>query len=234
VTPQGERDRCRFTIIDSGVGITPEGLTRLFQRFSQVDSGISRVHGGSGLGLAISKGLAELMGGQVGVMSEPGKGSAFWVELELERVEAASADNIDVEGDQGLGAHILLVDDHPMNRELGQTVLALLGCTCDVAADGREAIEAAGMARYDAILMDVHMPGIDGLAATRAIRALPGAAGAVPIIAMSADVLPEHVDRCRVAGMVDSVGKPINIEVLHACLTRWIGRDREGQMVKAA
>ena len=114
-----------------------------------------------------------------------------------------------------------------MNRELGQLMLGLVGCEVDLACDGREAIEAARSGVYDAILMDVHMPGVDGLAATRAIRAMDGPAGAVPIIAMSADVLPEQVARTREAGMVDSVGKPIDLETLQACLARWVGADVE-------
>ena len=122
-----------------------------------------------------------------------------------------------------LGARILLVDDHPMNRELGGLMLNLLGCTVDMACDGREAIEAARANVYDAILMDVHMPGVDGLAATRAIRSLDGPSSRTPIIAMSADVLPEQVARMREAGMVDSVGKPIDLDSLQACLARWVG-----------
>ena len=117
---------------------------------------------------------------------------------------------------------VLLVDDHPTNRELGQLMLGLLGCQVDLACDGREAIEAARKGAYDVILMDVHMPVVDGLAATRAIRAMDGPAGQVPIIAMSADVLPEQVARMREAGMVDNLGKPIDIASLQDCLSRWL------------
>lgn len=223
VEPGDHRDRVRIAVHDTGMGIAPHAAAALFQRFSQVDSSVSRNHGGSGLGLAICKGLIETMGGRVGVTSELGAGSTFWLELELERARQMPANAPqDAEGEV-FAAHILLVDDHPMNRELGALMLGLLGCTVDLACDGREAIEAARSGAYDAILMDVHMPGVDGLAATRTIRGMEGRAGATPIIAMSADVLPEQVARMREAGMVDSVGKPIALETLQACLNRWVG-----------
>ncbi|MFZ3006094.1 MAG: ATP-binding protein [Phenylobacterium sp.] len=233
VAPQGDLDLIRIAVTDTGPGIAPEAAERLFQRFSQVDSSVSRTHGGTGLGLAICKGLVDLMGGKVGVQSAVGQGSTFWLEVPMTRADALVAVEADEDAEQGLSAHILLVDDHPMNRELGVTILSLLGCTADVACDGREAIEAAKTGRYDAILMDVHMPVIDGLAATRAIRALEGPMSMTPIIAMSADVLPEQVARMREAGMVDSVGKPISIQALNDCLARWIGRDADGEVLAA-
>jgi CheY-like chemotaxis protein len=115
---------------------------------------------------------------------------------------------------------VLLVDDHPMNRELGHALLTLAGCDVSTAEDGAQAVEAAGLGGFDLILMDVHMPGMDGLAAARAIRALPGPQGAVPIIALSADVLPEQIARCRAAGMDDHVAKPIRREELVAAVAR--------------
>ncbi len=223
LTAEGDRDRVRISVADTGVGITKEAAAALFQRFSQVDSSVSRTHGGSGLGLAICKGLIEAMGGQVGVDSAPGAGSTFWLELTLERARAPMQPIEEEDRAEALSAHVLLVDDHPMNRELGVLMLQILGCTVDVACDGREAIEAAKTGRYDAILMDLHMPVVDGLAATRAIRAMDGPMSQAPIIAMSADVLPEQIARMREAGMVDSVGKPVKIENLQACLSRWTG-----------
>ena len=130
--------------------------------------------------------------------------------------------------DAPLAARILLVDDHPMNRELGVAILNILGCEADVAASGREAIEAMSVNQYDAVLMDIHMPQMDGIAAARAIRKLGGAAAATPIISMSADVLPEQVERCRKAGMVDAVSKPIGMEAMHAALERWVGKTCDG------
>jgi signal transduction histidine kinase/ActR/RegA family two-component response regulator len=223
LTAEGDRDRVRISVADTGMGITKEAAAALFQRFSQVDSSVSRTHGGSGLGLAICKGLIEAMGGQVGVDSAPGAGSTFWLELTLERARAPMQPIEEEDRAEALSAHVLLVDDHPMNRELGVLMLQILGCTVDVACDGREAIEAAKTGRYDAILMDLHMPVVDGLAATRAIRAMDGPMSQAPIIAMSADVLPEQIARMREAGMVDSVGKPVKIENLQACLSRWTG-----------
>jgi signal transduction histidine kinase/ActR/RegA family two-component response regulator len=225
-------DLYRFEVVDTGMGISAEAAAGLFQRFSQADSSISRTHGGTGLGLAICKGLIELMGGQIGVVSEVGHGSTFWFEVPLVQVEAAAEIGEADEAD-AVSAHILLVDDHPMNRELAVTILAMLGCTADTAADGHEAIARAAERRYDVILMDVHMPSLDGLAATRAIRASGGPSARVPIIAMSADVLPEQIAKCLEAGMVDNVGKPINIEALHEVLSNWVGRDAYGETLVA-
>jgi signal transduction histidine kinase/CheY-like chemotaxis protein len=233
VSEQGDRDRVRISVTDTGVGIAKEAADALFQRFSQVDSSVSRTHGGTGLGLAICKGLIEAMGGQVGVQSTPGAGSTFWLELDLERARVSASSDEEEGHGEALSAHILLVDDHPMNRELGVLMLQILGCTADVACDGREAIEAAKSGRYDAILMDLHMPVVDGLAATRAIRALDGPMSKVPIIAMSADVLPEQISRMRDVGMVDSVDKPVKIENLYACLSRWTGPAASGEAAAA-
>jgi signal transduction histidine kinase/ActR/RegA family two-component response regulator len=228
IQAEGPSDRVRIAVVDTGVGIAPDAQPTLFDRFQQVDSSISRTHGGTGLGLAICKGLIEAMGGRVGVSSAPGEGSEFWMDVSLPRAQAQVLSEAEQPGDALPAAQILLVDDHPMNRDLGVAVLAMLGCAVDVACDGLEAVDAARLKRYDAILMDVHMPGLDGLAATRAIRALDGPVSRTPIIAMSADVLPEQVARMQAAGMVDSVEKPISLEALHACLSRWIGRDSDG------
>ena len=220
----GDADTVRIEVADTGVGIAPEALPRLFQRFTQADSSISRSYGGTGLGLSISRGLAELMGGQVGAWSQAGEGSTFWLELTLPRAVGAEAATPDRADETEITAHILLVDDNAANRELGVSVLQILGCSVETACDGQQAIEAAAARRYDLILMDVHMPGIDGLAATRAIRALPGPAGRTPIIAMTADVLPEQIERCRAAGMVDHVSKPIKVERLYDRLVFWLAQ----------
>lgn len=233
IQPEGPSDRVRIAVVDTGVGIALDAQPTLFDRFQQVDGSISRTHGGTGLGLAICKGLVEAMGGRIGVISAPGKGSEFWLDVSFPRAQAQELAEAQQPREALPAAQILLVDDHPMNRDLGVAVLAMLGCAVDVACDGREAVDAARMNRYDAILMDVHMPGMDGLAATRAIRALDGPVSRTPIIAMSADVLPEQVARMQAAGMVDSVEKPISLEALHACLSRWVGRDSDGAEVAA-
>jgi CheY-like chemotaxis protein/anti-sigma regulatory factor (Ser/Thr protein kinase) len=217
------RDHVRFAITDSGVGIAPENQARLFRRFVQVDSSVSRAYGGTGLGLAICKGLVDLMGGTIGVESQAGQGSTFQVMLPLDRAALAHDVASEAVADGMLGAHILLVDDHPVNRELGLVMLTMLGCTCETAANGVEALEAAQSGRYDLIFMDLHMPVLDGLGAARAIAALPGPAGAVPIVALTADVMPEKQAECRAAGLVDAIGKPIDIEHLRAAISQWRG-----------
>lgn len=222
VRDQGCEMLLRFEVHDTGVGIPKALMPRLFRRFSQADSSARRAFGGTGLGLAICKGLVEAMGGVIGVRSRPGLGSTFWFEISAEPA-AVLTDVADAAPSADLGrVRVLLVDDHPMNRDLGATVLKLLGCEVSLACDGAEAVDLAAATAFDAILMDIHMPVMDGVEATRAIRALKGPAAMAPIIAMSADVMPEMVERCRRAGMNDAVGKPIQIEALHAALARCI------------
>ena len=222
---QGSDVLLRFEVQDTGVGIPRDLMPRLFRRFSQADSSVSRAFGGSGLGLAICKGLVEAMGGLIGVKSQPGAGSTFWFEIVADRALAdrpQTEPEVEATPAQTLGrVRVLLVDDHAMNRDLGATVLDLLGCDVELACDGAEALEMARKGGFDAILMDIHMPVMDGVEATRMIRALEGPAGQVPIIAMSADVMPEMMERCRRAGMSDTLGKPIQIEALNSALARW-------------
>ena len=223
--PGEMEDRLRFEIIDTGIGIPIDLQPRLFQRFSQLDAATTRAYGGAGLGLAISKALVELMGGRIGVESAPGHGSVFWIELTAPRAEQLAPTEPAPRADPS-AARILLVDDHPMNREIGAALLTLVGCRVDTADNGREAVEMAARGGYDVILMDIHMPEMDGLAATRAIRALDGDAGQVPIIAMSADALPQQVERCYAAGMVDHIAKPVQRELLYAKVSRWLEAGR--------
>ena len=223
VEPGDLEDRLKFEVVDTGVGIAVEQQGRLFQRFSQVDSSASRAYGGAGLGLAISKALVELMGGKIGVDSALGHGSAFWIELSAPQVDAYDAPAPERPTHPGAG-RILLVDDHPMNREIGAALLSLAGCQVETADNGQQAVAMAARGGFDIILMDIHMPEMDGLAATRAIRALEGEAGRIPIIAMSADALPQQVERCYAAGMVDHVAKPVQRDVLYAKVSRWLAR----------
>jgi signal transduction histidine kinase len=221
VEPGDHEDRLRFEIADTGVGISVEQQPLLFQRFSQVDSSASRTYGGAGLGLAISRALVELMAGKIGVDSVPGRGSCFWIEIAAPVAEPLTVAERRQPASPS-AARILLVDDHPMNREIGVALLTLAGCQVDIAENGQQAVDAAAVGEYDMILMDIHMPLMDGLAATRAIRALPAPAGKIPIIAMSADALPQQVERCYAAGMVDHIAKPIQREVLYAKVERWL------------
>jgi len=223
VEPGDIEDRLRFEIVDTGVGVAIEHQGRLFQRFSQVDGSSSRAYGGAGLGLAISKALVELMGGRIGVDSALGHGSAFWIEVSAPPVEAYDAVEPQPAANPS-AARILLVDDHPMNREIGTALLTLVGCQVETAENGHQAVEMAQRGGFDIILMDIHMPEMDGLAATRAIRALGNGASQIPIIAMSADALPQQVERCYAAGMVDHVAKPVQREVLYAKISRWLAR----------
>jgi CheY-like chemotaxis protein len=212
---------------DSGIGVEPRVIGRLFTRFSQADSSTTRDYGGTGLGLAICKGLVERMGGRIGVESRSGIGSTFWFELPAVRLQAAEAGQGPANAvAQPLQGRVLLVDDHAMNRMLGETLLGLLGCEVDLASSGEEAVEAASRVRYGAILMDVHMPKMDGLAATRAIRAGGGPSAQTPVIAMSADVMTRNLEDCRNAGMVDHIAKPVQLPVMHAVLQRWMGSTR--------
>ena len=221
----------RFEVSDTGIGIAPEVQARLFQRFSQADSSISRSYGGTGLGLAISKALVTRMGGTIGVESRLGEGARFWIALTAERCDTTPpppAGRAALKPAVGRPARVLLVDDHPMNRELGKALLTLAGCETVTAEDGAQALRAVQTGDFDLVLMDVHMPGMDGLAAARAIRALPGPVAAIPIVALSADVMPEQIARCRAAGMDDHVGKPIRREDLVAAVARALRDDADG------
>ncbi|UAL09803.1 ATP-binding protein [Caulobacter segnis] len=221
LTAGPEPGALRFEVSDTGIGIAAEVQARLFQRFSQADSSISRSYGGTGLGLAISKALVTRMGGAIGVESQLGEGARFWIALTAEPAAVpppAVAPTPETTTERA--ARVLLVDDHPMNRELGKALLTLAGCETITADDGAQALRAVQAGDFDLVLMDVHMPGMDGLAAARAIRALAGPVAAIPIVALSADVLPEQIARCRAAGMDDHVAKPIRREELIAAVAR--------------
>ena len=214
--------RLQFLVSDTGIGIPRNKQGRLFRRFSQVDGSISREFGGTGLGLAISKHLVELMGGEIGVESEEGRGSTFWFKVNLRKAEAVEASGAPGEkAPQALReAHLLLVEDVEANQEIAQVVLEAAGYIVDVAGNGADAVQAVRTRKYDLVLMDVQMPGMDGLAATRRIRQLPGPERDIPIIAMTANVLPEQVAGFLAAGMNDHVGKPFDRGKLYARIER--------------
>ena len=220
--------RLRMSVTDTGVGVPPERADRLFQRFSQIDASSSRRHGGTGLGLAISKSLIEVMGGEIGCESAPGAGSTFWFEIPApaatvsDEPPARAAPPADI---QAPSASILIVDDVSVNRELIAAMLSPFDVTLAEAASGAEAVRATMAQRFDLILMDLQMPGMDGMAATRAIRANSDLNRATPVLAISANVLPEQVAEAREAGMNDHVAKPIDPADLIGKVARWTSHE---------
>ncbi len=215
-----------FTVTDSGIGMDDATLGRLFQRFMQGDETPSRQAHGTGLGLQISRELAQLMGGDIAVRSQPGAGSAFsvWLPLPAAGPPIAPANEAGMpDGVATRRLHVLVAEDHPVNRAYMEAVLDKLGHSAVFAPDGATALQAvqAATERFDVVLMDLHMPGMDGFAATRAIRALPPPRGTVPIVALTADAFHESRHLATQAGMNGFITKPAHLPQLRDALARY-------------
>ena len=233
----------RFAVSDTGIGVSEEARARLFQPFSQADGSTTRKYGGTGLGLVISKQLVELMGGEIGVESEPGKGSTFWFTLHLEKgsqgaeerggseasnpsitqspFKSQSAIRGSLKTAPQSAIKVLLVEDNPVNREVALLQLRKLGYIVETASNGIEALKAMEGASYDLVLMDCQMPEMDGYAATAEVRRREGTSKHTPIIAMTAHALQGDKERCLAAGMDDYMSKPIKAEELARVLEHW-------------
>ena len=225
-----------FRVSDTGPGIDPDLIPTLFDAFVQADDSISRTHVGCGLGLTVARRLTRSMGGQIALESTSIAGSTFVVSLPLaladEDATTGSAEPAIAEA--GAAARVLIVDDHPTNREVARLMLAPLGCDIFEAVDGFEAVEMASAARFDLILMDVRMPRMDGLAATKAIRALAGEFSRMPILAVTADAMPEDTARCLAAGMDGHVAKPLTHASLFAAIDAVMAGNDEAADAEAA
>lgn len=235
----GQALRLRFTVQDTGLGMTADQMSRLFQPFTQADASTSRRFGGTGLGLAISRQLVERMGGRIDVASEPGHGSTFWVELPFGVVAQAptavpmatvtrlmslpgAADHPEL-----AGLRVLLVEDNEVNQELAVALLERVGIQVTLAGDGHQALACLKAGEFDCVLMDCQMPEMDGYTATRLMREQPEWSR-LPVIAMTANAMSGEREKVLEAGMNDHVPKPVPVGELYRKIAVWTGRHQSG------
>ncbi len=209
-----------FEVADSGIGIDAQALTQLFQRFSRLNDPLARQQGGAGLGLSISANLARLMGGGLAVRSTPGAGSVFTFQCALDPVDASTPAAEATASPLQRPLRILIAEDHPVNRMYLTALLERMGHQTQSVENGQEAVAAVQSLAFDLVLMDVHMPVMDGVSATAAIRALPRATAAVRVVALTADVFADTRERCLKAGIDEVVGKPVSAQGLAELLQR--------------
>jgi CheY-like chemotaxis protein len=220
-----------WSVRDTGIGLSADQIDRLFQPFNQADTSTARQYGGTGLGLAICKRLMEMMDGRIWVESELGRGSDFRFSMRLARGEQTAADPAARDHASAAararlkGARVLVVEDNAFNQQVVGDILEAAGVTVTIAGNGRDALASLSRDSHDLVLMDVHMPEMDGYEATRAIRAIPGLAG-LPVVAMTADATAQERDRCLAAGMNDFLSKPIDLEAFFRTLAKWMPEAR--------
>ncbi len=223
----GKRLRLEFVVTDSGIGMKPAEIKRLFRPFAQASDTVARRYGGTGLGLVFAKRVAKAMGGDLTVTSNPGRGSKFCLTAVVEKTAAAAAAADSEAAPAGIKAgrvlDILCVEDNPYGRVVLNTILTELGHRADFAASAEAAIEGVTRGNYDLVLMDVMLPGIDGIETTQRIRALPHPHGGIPIIGISARTAPGDEAKARAAGMDDYAAKPVSPRLLAALISKVAG-----------
>jgi CheY-like chemotaxis protein len=219
----------RFEVQDTGIGISAEDQPRLFNAFEQADSSTTRKYGGTGLGLAICRRLVQLMGGTIGVDSQPGTGSTFWFAVRLDKapkLPVADASDLPSTIEERLqashaGTRILIAEDEPINQAVARELLESVGLVVDIASDGVEAVAMFKQSDYRLVLLDLRMPNMNGIEAARAIRAIPGGE-TIPLLALTANAFSDDKAQCLAAGIDEHIGKPVKPEVLFTTLFKWL------------
>jgi CheY-like chemotaxis protein len=242
IDPDGQGQKLHLSIADTGIGIPPEICERLFEPFVQADASTARLYGGSGLGLSICHRLTDLMGGSIGVTSQPGSGSTFTVVLPLAAADAtaraASTDDTQPGGavdEADVPGLILVVEDNPVNQAVVEMQLERLGHEVVVANGGQAGLDELATGKpYDVVLMDCQMPGMDGFTATGHIREIDGTMSTIPVVAMTANALREDREACLAAGMNDYLAKPVRADDLKLMLDRWIAKSRAARGVQTS